>query len=1335
MYNPVSTYRIQFHKGFTFSDFEKIIPYLVKLGIKTIYASPIFEAVPGSIHGYDVTNPLNINPEIGTLGQLRSVSKKLKKAGISWLQDIVPNHMAFHPNNLWLMDVLENGRKSQYANFFDVLWDSPVHNGRLMVPFLGKPLDEAINAGEIKVVDGDKPMVDYFGQKYPLSRSSYEGKGIGWAKKINANAKLLKQVLDEQHYTLCFWQETDTQINFRRFFTVNGLICLNMQEKKVFENYHKLIKKLLREGIFEGLRVDHIDGLYDPKAYLERLRTLAGPDVYIIVEKILEEDEQFPADWPVQGSTGYDFLSTLNNLFTCCDSKSTFSKFYRSIDPEHIPLHDQIYQKKRLILDQNMQGELDNLLRLFIDLELADKNETGSIEPDIFKKAIAEFLVYCPVYRFYGNTMPLPETEAGEIAAILKHTSESDPLFSSVNDVLENCLLLKPKIDDTDYRRRALHFYLRLMQFTGPLMAKGVEDTLMYSYNLFIDHNEVGDSPESFGLKIEEFDGVMKNRQRLWPMSMNASSTHDTKRGEDVRARLNVLTDLAEEWIEHVQRWRQINSSLKTSDAPDANDEYFIYQTIIGAHPIPGQGMDDFDNRLKEYLVKALREAKGNSSWAQPNEVYENATQKFAAGLLKSKSRFRKSFDDFHQRIADFGIINSLAQTLLKYTCPGIADLYQGCELWDLNMVDPDNRRPVDYIKRSKYLDTDTNWKQLWEERYNGQIKQSLIARLLQIRSSDAEVFEKGEYISLKVKGKYKENILAFARHFNAGWYLSVIPLHLAKFTKTGEDAIQLDWEDTRVILPGSAPLSWKNILTGTSGYSQKSIEVQGLFAELPVAILQLLQSKNERSAGILMHITSLPSSFGIGDIGPGAYKFADFLFQSRQHYWQMLPVNPIDGGAGYSPYSATSAMAGNVLLISPELLAKDGLLTEDELKSHLTKVDRVDFKEAIQIKKSMFDQAYARFLDTTDKQAFEDFKQAEAWWLDDFALYQYLKDKFDDKPWYKWPRQYRHKIALGEVTGEIAIDKIKWLQFVFTGQWSALKQYCNAKDITLLGDMPFYISYDSVDVWANPDLFKIDKNGRIKSIAGVPPDYFSETGQLWGMPVYNWDKLKESHYDWWIKRIERNLQFFDLIRLDHFRAFSEYWEVPGGSKNAINGKWQPGPAADFFEKLKDQLGSLPFVAEDLGEIDDKVYRLRDKFNLPGMRVLQFAFDDAMPVSEHIPHNYTANSFAYTGTHDNNTIKGWYENDIDRKTQKRLQKYAGTKITVKNVNKVMIKLCYASVAKTIIVPMQDILGLDEHARMNVPSSPGGNWIWCLDKKLLTSQVIRYLEKLVVSYNR
>lgn len=1329
MFNPVSTYRIQFHKGFTFKDFRQIIPYLASLGIKTIYASPIFKAVPESMHGYDVTDPLQINPEIGTLEELRAISKELKSSGINWLQDIVPNHMAFHPQNAWLMNVLEKGKDSQYAPFFDILWDSPVYNGRLMVPFLGKPWEQAVKDKEVKIAkQGDKLVFEYFGQQYPLNEQAARIIQGASLKKVNDDMVLINQIADAQHYRLCFWQETDKQINFRRFFTVNGLICLNMQDEKVFERYHQFIRQLLDEDIFQGLRVDHIDGLYDPKTYLERLRKLAGEDTYIIVEKILERSESFPSDWPVQGNTGYDFLAEINNLFTAPQSKLKLTAFYDTLVPSKTSLQKSIFEKKRLILYEFMQGELENLYQLFLQLQ-------SKANDSYLKEAIGEILVFCPVYRFYQNLMPLSGEEAAAFEDVLRSVENYNPALSKAVNIIREALLGR-----TGNIPGALHFYMRLMQFAGPLMAKGVEDTLMYTYNRFIDHNEVGDSPEAFGLKPIQFHEVMSKRQQLWPLSLNATSTHDTKRGEDVRARLNVLSDIPEKWVAKVKEWQKINAKLKTTHAPDANDEYFIYQTIAGAYPMPGENEDDFVNRLQQYIEKALREGKENSGWAQPNEAYESAAKQFASELLDKKSSFWKNFAPFHQTLCDFGIINSLSQTLLKCTCPGTADLYQGCELWDLSLVDPDNRRPADYDLRAK-LNTKSpdDWKTLWDSRYSGQIKLQLVTHILKQRKENTLLLAEGEYIPLEVKGKYKENIFAFARHYKNEWRLVIVTLHPAAISETA-DLININWHNTRIVLPEGAPNSWQNTLTGDKGYASGAIPVKEIFRELPLAMLSLLPPENERSAGVLMHITSLPSAYGVGDMGPAAYGFADFLYAGRQRYWQLLPVNPIDQAAGFSPYSASSVMAGNPLLISQELLASDGLLTENDLADCKQEPgDKVDFVKATIKKQRLLHKAFKSFTkNNRSGDEFESYKNVSADWLDDFALYEVLKRKHGEKPWHKWPAIYkdRDKRSLDSfaLANAEAIDEIKWQQFLFASQWQKLRQYCDKKSITLLGDMPFYASYDSVDVWANPELFKLDKNGNIAGIAGVPPDYFSAEGQLWGMPVYNWDRLKEQHYDWWIKRIRKNLEYFELIRLDHFRAFSAYWEVPGGSHNAINGSWMQGPGTDFFDQLQKSLGKLPFVAEDLGEINDAVYELRDKYSLPGMRVLQFAFDDAMPASPHIPHQYTLNSFAYTGTHDNNTIPGWYK-DADKNTRKRIENYIGKKVKAKEINNDLIRLCYASVAKTVIIPIQDILGLGADTRMNIPAAAEGNWSWRLGPDLLTPSIANYLAQITVTYNR
>ncbi|SOD79349.1 malto-oligosyltrehalose synthase [Spirosoma fluviale] len=917
MKNPVSTYRIQFHKDFTFRDFERIIPYLDQLGVRTLYASPVFEAVPGSLHGYDSVNPQRINPEIGTEDELRAISQQLKQRGMSWIQDIVPNHMAFDPHNKWLMDVLEKGQLSPYATFFDINWQSPVHHGRLMVPFLGDHLAEVLARGELTAnYQGGKFIIEYFDTAYPLHLRSYtsilqagdtaipvavqalteqlslleqfsdtdayahlsdtcqqtltrlmtnpdqEAYIRNCLKVVSTTPLLIRQIVDQQAYRLCFHGETDQQINYRRFFTVNALICLNIQNPVVFDAVHQLPKTLLEAGVFHGLRVDHIDGLQDPSRYLRQLRQLAGPEAYIVVEKILQNDEEMPADWPVQGATGYAYLSMVNNLFTRTESEASFTRFYHALLGEKMAVRAELHDKKAYILYQHMNGELENLYALFLDSNLLDSSVLASVSADDLKTAIGEFLIQCPVYRYYGNQMPLSEEEATAVRTILSRIRKNKPELAPAVGLLDEALLQNPPSGRESYRQRALGFYQRCMQFTGPLMAKGVEDTLMYTYTRFIGHDEVGDSPEYFGLTVEAFHQKMIDRQRQWPLALNATSTHDTKRGEDVRSRLNVLTDLTDEWIAAVQEWQQLNKDLKstetsndtTSEVPDTNDEYFIYQTLIGAYPMPGNDSveltpeeADFPDRLAEYLQKALREAKRNSTYDAPNEVYETGTQAFAEKLLDRNRPFWASFQQFHQRVVDFGIINSLAQLVLKCTTSGLPDIYQGCEGWDLSLVDPDNRRPVDFASRQQSLSellkkaSDTRWADLWASRNDARIKLWLVHTLLAERNRHPDLFASGEYLPLTVEGRYKQHVLAFARRYAETWYVIAVPLGLARLcSATSTDVFGLDWQDTRISLPAEAPAIWQHHLVDRRGETGSGIVVADLFAALPLAILSL---------------------------------------------------------------------------------------------------------------------------------------------------------------------------------------------------------------------------------------------------------------------------------------------------------------------------------------------------------------------------------------------------------------------------------------------------------------------------------------------------------------
>ncbi|QHL86501.1 malto-oligosyltrehalose synthase [Nibribacter ruber] len=1409
MHNPVATYRLQFHKEFTFEDFERIMPYLQKLGVSTIYASPIFEATPGSTHGYDGTNPHRINPEIGTEEQLKTLTNTLKEQGISWLQDIVPNHMAFHPFNPFLMDVLEKGPMSLYYNFFDINWASALYQGRVMVPFLGAPLEQVIQNKELKIAynQGQQRWVcQYYDSAFPLNPNSYltilkgasqpnqaltqlllklqeihqeeepKAFALQWTEfqqqlaslmknesvrtaveeslnTINNDPEKLQQLTEQQVYQLCYWQETDYQINFRRFFTVNGLICLNIQEPEVFNVYHHYIKQLLDDGVFQGLRIDHVDGLYDPTGYLRQLRELAGEETYIAVEKILEPGEQMPKQWPIQGNTGYDFLAYVNNLFTYQPGQEAFDKLYQHVVGESAPVHEQIQEKKSYILHQHMAGELKNLYQLFLELRLVEEGVLSCVPGEKLKAAIAEFLVQCPVYRYYGNQMPLDGEEAQAVQTIFHHIRESQPDLTGAVELLERTLLsAAPEGEDDTYWQRSQRFYQRLMQFTGPIMAKGVEDTIMYTFNRFVGHNEVGDAPDAFGMSAQEFHQIMQNRQQNWPLSLNGTSTHDTKRGEDVRARLNVLTEFADEWTTAVQEWRVLNADLKQNNMPDANDEYLIYQTMLGAFPMPGQDEDDFENRVQEYLQKALREAKVNSNWTTPNEEYEAAAKSFVVKLLDKSRPFFGSFEKFRQKTTDFGIVKSLSQVLLKFTAPGVPDVYQGTELWDFSLVDPDNRRPVDFEKRQTWLEeldnTDLNrleaqWADLWENRYDARIKLWLTKTLFNERKNNADVFTKGAYFPLDVEGECKDHVLAFARKHLHTWYLMAVPLHLAALAKAqGVEKLEdIDWKDTKVVLPEDAPKDWQDTLLRIDGSYAHELLVKDLFGVFPLALLKL-KARNERGAGILLHISSLPSSFGIGDLGPEARNFANFLHASNQKYWQLLPLNPVEEGQGYSPYSSISSRAGNPLLISPELLAREGLLATEQLPNyHLPQTGSVDYEQAKRVKEELLEKAWQTFRSgdfQTLQQQFMAFCGSEAGWLHDFALYVLLKDQNDGGAWFQWEDKFkqRNPEALEQLAKDHAqaLEKTKWVQFLFHKQWTQLRTYCNNRGIQMFGDMPFYISYDSVDVWSNREIFAVDAGGNMTGVAGVPPDNFSEDGQLWGMPVFKWEVLKEQDYSWWMGRLRKNMELYDLVRLDHFRAFADYWEVPAGEETAKNGEWKQGPGADFFTFAEKELGSLPFIAEDLGEINDQVLKLRDDFNLPGMKILQFAWGEEMPQNDYMPHNYARNFIAYTGTHDNNTTLGWYRQE-GKPHHQQIEHYVGRGLSEADIYWVMARLAYASVAKTAILPMQDVLGIDEQGRMNTPGQAQGNWGWRLMPGQINKQTKNQLKEWTIIFNR
>lgn len=496
---------------------------------------------------------------------------------------------------------------------------------------------------------------------------------------------------------------------------------------------------------------------------------------------------------------------------------------------------------------------------------------------------------------------------------------------------------------------------------------------------------------------------------------------------------------------------------------------------------------------------------------------------------------------------------------------------------------------------------------------------------------------------------------------------------------------------------------------------------------------------KIERSSGILLHVTSLPAPYGIGDMGSSAYDFVDFLKNSGQKYWQLLPLNPTQQAYGNSPYSSPSAFAGNLLLISPEALIKDNLLNKDDLKGYTFDASHVQFDKVTKFKEEVLEKAFSRF---SKKKIllteYNEFCAKSASWLDDHALFVTLKAHFKGKGWTSWPEDIRDrkKQPLAKIRKELAtgVEKEKFFQFLFFRQWQQLKDYCHQQEIKLIGDIPFYVNHDSADCWANTTYFKLDDEKMPVAVSGVPPDYFSETGQLWGTPVYDWKALEQNGFSWWLERLEQNLYLFDIVRLDHFRAFSAFWEVPAGDETAVNGKWKKCPGTKFFQAVKKLFPAMPFIAEDLGTLDQPVLTLRDRFKFPGMKVLLFGFGENMGENPYILHHHIPHCIVYTGTHDNNTVKGWFKS-AGKDEKRHVKEYVGRSVNIKNIAEIMQRMALMSVAELVILPVQDVLGYGEEAIMNRPGTGSGNWTWRLLPGKLTKPVSEQLQILNIIYNR
>jgi (1->4)-alpha-D-glucan 1-alpha-D-glucosylmutase len=664
---------------------------------------------------------------------------------------------------------------------------------------------------------------------------------------------LLDALLSEQRYRLSFWKVANEEINYRRFFNINELISLRMEEEAVFNQVHSLTFKLLAEERITGLRIDHIDGLYDPMGYLKRVREGAG-DIYIVVEKILAPNEPLPAGWPVQGTTGYDFLNYLNGIFCTRRHQGVFDRTYARFTGLRASFGELVAEKKRLIMGKHMAADVDNLALLMKGIS-GRYRHGGDITLYGLRRALVEVMAQFPVYRTYVSRDTRSAEDEQYIREAVSKAEESNPGMAHELAFIEKFLLLRFDEFLAEADKNAwIDFVMRFQQFTGPLMAKGFEDTVLYVYNRLISLNEVGGNPDTFGISLDEFHQRIGRRATLWPATLNATATHDTKRGEDVRARINVLSEMPQEWGRHVQEWGKVNrkkkKKLKGVPVPEGNDEYFLYQTLIGALPFEQKGYPAFIERLKGYLIKSVREAKVHTAWLKPDTNYEDAFIAFAEEILTPSrhNRFLGEFLAFQKKVAHYGIFNSLSQALIKITAPGVPDFYQGTELWDLNLVDPDNRRPVDFGTRARLLrdiragageDILRLIDELLSNKEDGRIKLFMIYRALQARAKHRLLFEVGRYIPLKTTGRFKDHIIAFARNRDKSWAVTVAPRFLTSLIEEAELPLGPEvWGDTSVILPEGISAPWRDALSDRAVECEKALPVGKALKYVPVSLL-----------------------------------------------------------------------------------------------------------------------------------------------------------------------------------------------------------------------------------------------------------------------------------------------------------------------------------------------------------------------------------------------------------------------------------------------------------------------------------------------------------------
>ena len=828
---PRATYRLQFNEHFRLADALALVPYLYDLGLSHIYASPLLKARPRSPHGYDICDFSQLNPELGTEAELEQLAAALRDRGMGLVLDIVPNHAGIGgPENRWWWDVLTHGQDSPFAGYFDIDWHSPDPRlrGKVLVPVLDAPYQQVMEKGGLQLhFDGNALTLRNGDHQFPLAPESTPEdlcgampaattKALG---QLNASPEALDALVQRQHYRLASWRNADAELNYRRFFNVPALAGLRAEDPAVFDDTHQRVLTWHQRGWVQGWRIDHLDGLRDPEEYLNRLRSRT-PHTWLVVEKILGPDEHLPGSWPVAGTTGYDFLTRATGLFIDPAGEKPLTDFYVQFTGQTADYPTLALEKKRLALRELLNAELNRLVALA--LQIAARHwRARDFSPEEWRAALIELAACLPVYRTYARPQAgqLRETDAARISQAIAAARRQRPdLDRDLLDFLEGLVRLRLRGD------LEAELMTRLQQVTGPAMAKGVEDTALYCFNRLIALNEVGGDPARFGCSVEEFHRACAQAQSARPHSLLATSTHDSKFSEDVRARLALLSEIPEAWSAAVRRWAAINERHRRGDLPDRDLEYRFYQTLVGAWPLE-------PDRALACLHKAAREAKVWTAWTRRNGRYEEALRTFITGAL-SDPEFTSEVERFVPLVAEAGYVNSLAQTLLKLTAPGVPDFYQGCELWDFSLGDPDNRRPVDFKRRQRAIAelSSLSVDEVWRRRAEGFPKLWLVRRVLRLRAGREDLLTgSSSYRPLLAGGARSAHVVAFLRGGNA---LTVVPR--LKLRLRG------DWAGTALELPAG---QWHNELTDES-LAGGSVAIEALLRRFPVAWLTREESE-----------------------------------------------------------------------------------------------------------------------------------------------------------------------------------------------------------------------------------------------------------------------------------------------------------------------------------------------------------------------------------------------------------------------------------------------------------------------------------------------------------